>query len=115
MRLQILSLAVATGVILGYPNAAADNKAGPARTGRRAREKPSMTAARSKPVSDTRLEITLELGSAVVRERLPMHTAVLHVRNRSKEPLRLYLPVGAAFRANQGVPAPRSGTSGFRG
>ena len=53
----------------------------------------------SEPASDERLEIQIEIQPGATPDPVPMRTAVLHFRNRSSEPLRIYLPRGEMFRA----------------
>lgn len=53
----------------------------------------------SAPATDSRLEIQLVIKPGVVMDRIPMRSAVLRFTNRTKQPLRIYMPSEAA-RAN---------------
>jgi hypothetical protein len=49
-------------------------------------------AATSAPAADSRLQIQLEIRPGVVMDRIPTRTAALRFTNKTKEPLRIYLP-----------------------
>lgn len=59
-----------------------------------------MTAMRTDPAADGKLEIRLVIEAGAKLDRIPMRTATLHFKNVSKQPLRCYLPLGEVFRAN---------------
>ncbi len=44
------------------------------------------------------LEVFFEIRPEVVRDGSPMHTIVLHFRNASSQPMRIYVPGAAPFR-----------------
>lgn len=60
---------------------------------------PPPSVATSAPATDSRLEIQLGIKPGVVMDRIPERTAVLRFTNRTKEPLRVYMPSEVA-RAN---------------
>jgi hypothetical protein len=97
MRTRIALPALAALTLVGCPDATMNNR--PLVVKSAARE-PAMTALRSAPASDGRLEIQLEIAAGVALDRVPLRTAVLHFKNVSGQPLRIYLPTGEPFRAS---------------
>ena len=57
------------------------------------------TLVRSSRAGDKGLEIWFEIQPTVRVDRIPMRTIVLHSRNTSKDPVRIYLPQAEPFRA----------------
>ena len=64
---------------------------------------------RSTTGKDKGLEVWFDVLPEVRMDRIPMRTVVLHFKNASKDPIRIYLPQAEAFRANISTIVMRAG------